>query len=176
MDKQNSLSLLTEMGGELALSFLSIGRVSQILLVHPLVFVSKIHSLIICALFLALYYPFVLAFEPNFVEIRHVETGRIVQVIQGHNLRALFASTTQTLPPQPTLTYNTQSSYSIPQPQPYGGRDSIYSQFGTSSQYSSGTVNQSQQFVKGQNANRDEIIMVSDDSVLNLRLIPKPLP
>lgn len=120
----------------------------------------------------ALHYPFVLAFEPNFVEIRHVETGRLVQVIQSHNLRALFAATTTvTQPPPAQLTYNNYSSFTIPsqqQPQSYGGRESMYSQFGTV-QYSPVTVNQTQQLVKGQNANRDEIIMVSDDCVVNLR-------
>ncbi|GJJ10951.1 hypothetical protein Clacol_005180 [Clathrus columnatus] len=110
----------------------------------------------------ALHYPFVLAFEPNFVEIRNVETGQLAQVIQGHNLRALFASTSQTLPVQPGLGYNNHPSYPMPQAQSYGGRDSIYSQ------YSSGSGSQPQQLLKGNNANRDEIIMVSDDSILTL--------
>ncbi|KAF8216845.1 CNH domain-containing protein, partial [Mycena galopus ATCC 62051] len=41
----------------------------------------------------ALHEPYVLAFEPSFVEIRHVETGLMSQVIQGSNLRLLFADT-----------------------------------------------------------------------------------
>ncbi|EFI27376.1 RhoGEF Rgf2 [Coprinopsis cinerea okayama7 len=41
----------------------------------------------------ALHEPYVLAFEPSFVEIRHVETGMLSQVIQGSNLRLLFADT-----------------------------------------------------------------------------------
>src|ERR1700723_887533 len=49
---------------------------------------------------LALHYPYVLAFEPTFVEIRHVETGLMSQVIQGNNLRLLFADT----PPSATNT------------------------------------------------------------------------
>lgn len=122
----------------------------------------------------ALHYPFILAFEPNFVEIRHVETGRLTQVIQSHNLRALFAATTtatQPPPPPAQLNYNNYSSFTVPsqqRPQSYGNRDSVYSQFGTL-QYSPVAVNQPQQLVKGQNANRDEIIMVSDDCVVNLR-------
>ena len=36
-------------------------------------------------------YPYILAFEPTFVEIRHVHTGAMAQVIQGNNLRLLFA-------------------------------------------------------------------------------------
>ncbi|KAK0488995.1 hypothetical protein IW261DRAFT_1557493 [Armillaria novae-zelandiae] len=39
----------------------------------------------------ALHEPFVLAFEPSFVEIRHIDTGAMSQVIQGSNLRLLFA-------------------------------------------------------------------------------------
>jgi hypothetical protein len=33
----------------------------------------------------------VLAVEPTFVEVRHVETGAIAQIIEGSNLRLLFA-------------------------------------------------------------------------------------
>ncbi|WFD45329.1 RHO1 GDP-GTP exchange protein 2 [Malassezia psittaci] len=39
----------------------------------------------------ALHHPYVLAFEPNFVEVRHVETGVLHQVITGQNLHCLFA-------------------------------------------------------------------------------------
>ncbi|EKM51935.1 uncharacterized protein PHACADRAFT_187325 [Phanerochaete carnosa HHB-10118-sp] len=42
----------------------------------------------------ALQYPYILAFDPTFVEIWHVETGRIVQVIQGSNIRCLFTADT----------------------------------------------------------------------------------
>lgn len=42
---------------------------------------------------LALHYPFVLAFEPTFVEVRHVDTGALMQIIPGINLRLLFADT-----------------------------------------------------------------------------------
>ncbi|KAH7924273.1 CNH-domain-containing protein [Leucogyrophana mollusca] len=48
----------------------------------------------------ALRYPFVLAFEPTFVEIRHVETGLVSQVIQGNNLRLLFSDTMHGYGPQ----------------------------------------------------------------------------
>ncbi|KAJ3031123.1 RHO1 GDP-GTP exchange protein 2 [Rhizophlyctis rosea] len=33
--------------------------------------------------------PYILAFEPNFIEIRHVDTGQLQQVIPTHNLRVL---------------------------------------------------------------------------------------
>ncbi|KAG5355764.1 Rho1 guanine nucleotide exchange factor 1 [Yarrowia sp. B02] len=39
-----------------------------------------------------IWYPYLLAFEPNFVEIRHVKTGEIVSVIHGENIRFLHES------------------------------------------------------------------------------------
>jgi hypothetical protein len=42
---------------------------------------------------LAFRYPYVLAFEPTFVEIHNVETGSMSQVIQGNNLRCLITDT-----------------------------------------------------------------------------------
>ncbi|UZJ52720.1 hypothetical protein CBS101457_002040 [Exobasidium rhododendri] len=39
----------------------------------------------------ALHHPYVLAFEPSFIEVRHVSTGALHQVITGYNLRCLFA-------------------------------------------------------------------------------------
>lgn len=41
----------------------------------------------------ALSYPYVIGFERNFVEIRHVETGALVRVITGENLRFLHENT-----------------------------------------------------------------------------------
>ncbi|EGG07244.1 uncharacterized protein MELLADRAFT_48159 [Melampsora larici-populina 98AG31] len=35
----------------------------------------------------AIQYPFVLAFEPSFVEVRHLETGALLQIIPGPNIR-----------------------------------------------------------------------------------------
>ncbi|KAI8636087.1 CNH domain-containing protein [Parasitella parasitica] len=34
-------------------------------------------------------YPYVLAFDSNFIEIRHVNTGDLTQIITGHNIRCL---------------------------------------------------------------------------------------
>ena len=45
----------------------------------------------------AFQYPYILAFEPIFVEIRNVETGSMSQVIQGNNLRCLFTDTPPSL-------------------------------------------------------------------------------
>lgn len=39
----------------------------------------------------ALHYPYVLAFDPQFIEVRSVETGALHQVITGYNVRCLFA-------------------------------------------------------------------------------------
>ncbi|KAJ9107545.1 hypothetical protein QFC21_001003 [Naganishia friedmannii] len=39
----------------------------------------------------ALHYPYILAFEPTFVEVRHVDTGHLVQIIPGNHIRCLFA-------------------------------------------------------------------------------------
>ncbi|KAK4689351.1 RHO1 GDP-GTP exchange protein 1/2, partial [Tremellales sp. Uapishka_1] len=41
----------------------------------------------------ALQYPYVIAFEPTFVEVHHVETGHLVQIIPGNNISCLFADT-----------------------------------------------------------------------------------
>ncbi|KAF9962840.1 RHO1 GDP-GTP exchange protein 2, partial [Modicella reniformis] len=40
--------------------------------------------------FCALSLPYVIAFDPSFIEIRHVETGDLVQIIQGNNIRCLY--------------------------------------------------------------------------------------
>lgn len=115
-------------------------------------------------------YPYVLAFEPTFVEIRHVETGLISQVIQGNNLRLLFADT----PPSGTSTANPHNNaYYAPQPyqsNPYQqvspsvyGRPSLPG-YGPSV---TGGYGQYPRYIQ---AGRDEILMVSDDRVLTLRL------
>jgi RHO1 GDP-GTP exchange protein 1/2 len=41
----------------------------------------------------ALSYPYMLAFEPTFIEIRHVETSELIHVMTGKNVRMLHAST-----------------------------------------------------------------------------------
>ncbi|ODN82650.1 hypothetical protein L202_00947 [Cryptococcus amylolentus CBS 6039] len=41
----------------------------------------------------ALHYPYVVAFEPTFMEVHHVETGHLVQIIPDNNIRCLFADT-----------------------------------------------------------------------------------
>jgi hypothetical protein len=41
----------------------------------------------------AIHYPFILAFEPTFIEVRHVESGNLVQIVTGNNIRCLFSDT-----------------------------------------------------------------------------------
>ncbi|CAG8796492.1 8236_t:CDS:2, partial [Racocetra persica] len=36
-------------------------------------------------------YPYIFAFESSFIEIRHIETGLLEQVIEGNNVRNLFS-------------------------------------------------------------------------------------
>ncbi|TCD65806.1 RHO1 GDP-GTP exchange protein 2 [Steccherinum ochraceum] len=132
----------------------------------------------------ALHYPYVLAFEPTFVEVRHVETGSMSQIIQGNNLRLLFAdtppSTTNTAVPQ---YYNPYQQAPPPQQQQYGGggynnayggqlydnRQSLPNGYGAPSPmqlspYGAGG--------RSQQPGRDEILLVSDDRVMRLQLGP----
>ncbi|KMP03930.1 Rho1 guanine nucleotide exchange factor 1 [Coccidioides immitis RMSCC 2394] len=41
----------------------------------------------------ALSYPYILAFEPSFIEIRHLETSELVHIMTGRNIRMLHSST-----------------------------------------------------------------------------------
>ncbi|KAI6149870.1 CNH-domain-containing protein [Pisolithus tinctorius] len=128
----------------------------------------------------ALHYPYVLAFEPMFVEVRHVETGVMSQVIQGNNLRLLFAETPPSTSHTANLHQNTfyptqQQGYNPYQSPPASmyGRSPSMSGYGPPAvppqpptmypapQYPMRTMMPSC---------RDEILMVSDDRVLTLRL------
>ncbi|KAK7025031.1 Rho guanyl-nucleotide exchange factor [Favolaschia claudopus] len=116
----------------------------------------------------ALHEPYVLAFEPSFVEIRHIETGLMSQVIQGSNLRLLFADT----PPSVTGGgYNYQGGYD-----PYNPPNSANSR-GAFNPYA--IPPHMQQYPQPQHrypqgVGRDEILMVSDDRVLALRTAAGP--
>ncbi|KAI0079401.1 CNH-domain-containing protein [Panus rudis PR-1116 ss-1] len=133
----------------------------------------------------ALHYPYVLAFEPTFVEIRHVETGEMSQIIQGNNLRCLFADT----PPSTTNSAANYAQYNpyqqvpvvpgAPQgyspyqqsPSPTQSISSRHSlQNGYGSPYPNPYVRPPQSF------GRDEIIMSSDDRVMRLQLVGQPYP
>lgn len=43
----------------------------------------------------ALSHPYLLAFEPNFIEIRHLETAELVYIITARNVRMLHVSTSE---------------------------------------------------------------------------------
>ncbi|RAK70924.1 putative Rho guanyl nucleotide exchange factor (Rom2) [Aspergillus fijiensis CBS 313.89] len=45
----------------------------------------------------ALSLPYILAFEPNFIEIRHIETSELVHIMTGKNIRMLHSSTREIL-------------------------------------------------------------------------------
>lgn len=51
----------------------------------------------------ALSYPYLLAFDPNFVEVRHVKTGALHQILTGSRLRCLFADPTPYVPSKKEL-------------------------------------------------------------------------
>ncbi|KAJ7117617.1 RhoGEF Rgf2 [Mycena epipterygia] len=123
----------------------------------------------------ALHEPYVLAFEPSFVEIRHIETGLMSQVIQGSNLRLLFADT----PPSVNNSgggYTYQGGYDpYSPPNSAGSRGSAFSGYGLPPhmQHPNQYPHQ-QQHRYPQGVGRDEILMVSDDRVLALRTAAGP--
>ncbi|KAF2454024.1 Rho1 guanine nucleotide exchange factor 1 [Lineolata rhizophorae] len=45
----------------------------------------------------AVFNPYILAFEPSFIEIRHIETGVLVHITTGKNIRMLHSSTREIL-------------------------------------------------------------------------------
>lgn len=121
-----------------------------------------------------MHYPYVLAFEPSFVEIRHCETGLMSQVIQGHDLRLIFADT-----PPSTTNGASPMYYSPPYhghntygpSNPYGDRQSMQSGFGVPPPLPPPPqMGYPNQYSRSSAQGRDEILIVSDDRVLRLRL------
>ncbi|KAJ7730635.1 hypothetical protein B0H14DRAFT_2998844 [Mycena olivaceomarginata] len=109
----------------------------------------------------ALHEPYVLAFEPSFVEIRHIETGLMSQVIQGSNLRLLFADT------PPSGGYDPYNP-----PNSAGSRGSAFGGYGLPPHMQHQYPQHQQRNPQG--VGRDEILMVSDDRVLALRTAAGP--
>jgi hypothetical protein len=67
----------------------------------------------------ALQYPYVIAFEPTFVEVHHVETGHLVQIIPGTGISCLFADTPPSRVNAPASAPNRQLMYPpVPPGQP----------------------------------------------------------
>ncbi|KIM44592.1 hypothetical protein M413DRAFT_442561 [Hebeloma cylindrosporum] len=112
----------------------------------------------------ALHEPYVLAFEPSFVEIRHIETGLLSQVIQGSNLRLLFADT----PPSVT---NTASGNQYNPYQQHGavGYNPYAPHLGHPPPHHPHHAYPDQHPRHPQGVGREEILIVSDDRVLALR-------
>ncbi|KAH9042293.1 CNH-domain-containing protein [Lactarius hengduanensis] len=135
----------------------------------------------------AFQYPYVLAFEPTFVEIRNVETGSMSQVIQGNNLRCLFTDTPPSLQQAYTRmsrsslsSYNGSSSFGHGNAPPYphnafNGHTS-FPAYGQPypGQLPTPPVYPGQQppppYGPNGGGGREEIILVSDDRVLTLRM------
>lgn len=46
--------------------------------------------------------PYVLLFDPRFIEIRHVDTGRLAQIIPGNDVRCLWDGRGASIPPAQT--------------------------------------------------------------------------
>ncbi|KIK08903.1 hypothetical protein K443DRAFT_127890 [Laccaria amethystina LaAM-08-1] len=114
----------------------------------------------------ALHEPYVLAFEPSFVEIRHIETGLLSQVIQGFNLRLLFADTPPSVTNTATQQYNPHQGYHqnlTTTFRPYGNYGHLTQQAPYISQ---------PRHIQG--VGRDEILIVSEDRVLALRTAAGP--
>lgn len=44
--------------------------------------------------------PYVLLFDPRFIEVRHVETGRLCQIIPGNDIRCIWDGRGTSTPPQ----------------------------------------------------------------------------
>lgn len=112
----------------------------------------------------ALHEPFVLAFEPTFVEIRDINTGSLVQVIQGSNLRLLFADA-------PPSVSHMGPSNGYPGGFEYGGYQSAIGFNGPAYGGQGAPIPPPQGYARqGQGFGRDEILVVSDDRVLALRV------
>lgn len=161
------------MAGEPAIGLWSTGRVIRDLSVSALL----CHIRLLLTSALALHYPYVLAFEPTFVEVRHVETGSMSQIIQGNNLRCLFADT------PPSTTHSSANMYNMGYSQgsfgpesglmrqtSFGNRQSMASSRSVASSIHGQAVNYANPYPRTQAYGRDEIIMVSDDRVMALQL------
>lgn len=94
------------MDGELDRNGRSSGKVFPLLLVR-----WSNNNLLPSSMSLALQYPYVIAFETTFVEVHHVETGHLVQIIPGTGISCLFADTPPSRVNAPILPPNRQLMY-----------------------------------------------------------------
>ncbi|KAG8740547.1 RHO1 GDP-GTP exchange protein 2 [Ceratobasidium sp. 414] len=126
----------------------------------------------------ALHYPYLMAFDPTFVEIRQVEDGALVQVIRGNNLRCLFADTQLFVTNPPMMGASSAASSSghpiYQNHHPYGGQ-SPYSRYAQAVyHYLPASMTQAQPHDFRRSRERDEIILVSDDKVMVVQLAVPP--
>lgn len=56
----------------------------------------------------ALHAPYILLFDPRFIEVRHIETGRLSQIIQGNDVRCTWDG--RGVDPSPEVIVNTDGS------------------------------------------------------------------
>lgn len=64
----------------------------------------------------ALSHPYLLAFDPSFIEIRHLETSVLVHIITGKNIRMLHSSTREVCPPKQSQSHPLNCLIVIPDP------------------------------------------------------------
>ncbi|KZP01607.1 CNH-domain-containing protein [Calocera viscosa TUFC12733] len=124
----------------------------------------------------ALHYPYVLAFEPTFIEVRHVDTGILVQIIPGNNLRCLFADTPPTIANHShSLSYPPHRS---PIPNQFNGQINPYGMQAPPGfdPYTMGGMAPATHTRQQQQNGRDEIILVSEDRVFCVKLANGVLP
>ncbi|GMK58140.1 hypothetical protein CspeluHIS016_0501720 [Cutaneotrichosporon spelunceum] len=69
----------------------------------------------------ALQYPYVIAFEPTFIEVRHVESGHLVQIIPASNISCLFADTPPSTVNAPTIPQQNRMGSQMMYPHPQQG-------------------------------------------------------
>jgi len=110
---QSSPFTLTRTAGGQGRSGRSSGKVSRPPLVGPPL---ASDTSLMCV---ALQYPYVVAFEPTFVEVHHVETGHLVQIIPGSTISCLFADTPPSRINAPMPPPNRQFMYPPGQPGPF---------------------------------------------------------
>ncbi|KAG8734600.1 RHO1 GDP-GTP exchange protein 2, partial [Ceratobasidium sp. 428] len=101
----------------------------------------------------ALHHPCAMAFDPTFIEFRHVEDGSLAQVIRGSNLRCLFADTPPSVNNLPKYHQHTSST--------------------SMRKFLEQSIHSSR--LPLQRHRRDEIIFVSDSEVMAVRpAMPPP--
>lgn len=88
----------------------------------PLVSVDHSTIFLVLTNVAAFHYPYVIAFEPNFIEVWDITTCRIQQVLPGENLRCLFAEPppSGSHPPPPPMYYQPHSMPPPPHQLPPG--------------------------------------------------------